>query len=327
VEASSESRGGIVKLSGDIYVNEGNTIGGDVVTLKGNIYINGHVIGNAVTILGDIIVNGKVQGDAVAVSGKITVGEKGEVTGDTIEALGKAFNGSRSFGNYGRYVPRINLWGRTTNILFSLFATLGMFLLAALVYIIMPKKVSEMADSIEQNIGKRLAIGILTAIGSPIAMIILTILLFITIIGIIIIPFAWMAFFLAIFVGVVPVYLYIGKKAAAAVSRQDMSSFAALAAGMLTAWLINTASSLGGFLTGWIGGLVTFIIYAIGIGTLIDYLFSNRSRKPHYNYSSYSPNPPQGGGYDPNFSNQNTSYVPREQETGNEGFSSFHKEE
>lgn len=311
--------GGVVKLSGDIYVNEGNTIEGDVVTLNGNIYINGDVTGNAVTLNGDIIVNGKVLGDAVSISGKITVGEKGKVLGDTVEALGGTFNTRRNTGNRNNYMPPVNPWGRTTSILFSFFTTLGTFLLAALIYLIMPKKVNEMADTIEQNVGKRLGIGILTVLGSPIAMIILTIVLAITIIGIIIIPFAWIAFFIAFLIGVVPVYLYIGKKAAAAVSRPEIASFAALAAGILTVWLVKTAASLGGFFTGWIGWLLTFVLYVLGIGTLIDYIFSNRSKKTQYNYAPYPPYPQQGGGYNPNYNSQNLNYVPKEQESKLEG--------
>jgi DNA-binding transcriptional regulator YhcF (GntR family) len=78
--APEDISGGIVKMSGDVYVNEGTTVEGDVVTLRGNIYINGSVTGNAVAVFGDIIVNdGQVLGDAISVSGKVTVGEKGKI--------------------------------------------------------------------------------------------------------------------------------------------------------------------------------------------------------------------------------------------------------
>lgn len=292
--------GGIVRLSSDIYVNEGNTVEGDVVTVSGNIYINGTVTGSAVSVLGNIYINGEVQGDAVSVFGNINVGEKGRVLGDTVEALDGAAGNRPNFRNYNR--PRINVfpWSMAGNIIFSLFTSIGVFLIAALVYLIMPRKVEEMAGSIETDFGRKLGIGILTMIGSPIAMIILSILLIITIIGIIVVPFAWIAYFIAVFIGVVPVYVFLGRRVASAVSRPVMSGYGALAAGIFTLWLIRAAASFGGFYTGWIGWIISFAIYVIGIGTLLDYIFSNRSRRPQYNpYPPYPPYPPQGGGYGP----------------------------
>lgn len=317
--SGGDQQGGIVKLAGDIYVNEGNTVEGDVVTVSGNIYINGSVTGSAVSVFGDIIVNGKVLGDAVSVTGKITVGENGKVLGDTVEAVGGSI--SRKYGsNRYDYRPNINInpFARTTHVLFSFFTTLGIFLLAALIYLIMPNKIDEMAASIEPNLGKRLGIGILTIIGSPIAMILLTIVLAITIIGILIIPFAWIAYFIAMFIGVVPVYLYIGRKVSAAISRPVMSSYAAIGAGLLTIWLIRSVASFGGFYTGWISWIISFAVYVIGIGTILDYIFSNRNRNKAYNgYQPYNQYPPQGEGYNPNYQAPNppATYVPEERES------------
>jgi len=296
----------IIKLSGDIYVNEGNNVDGGVVTMKGNIYINGTVTKDAVAVFGNIYVNGQVLGDAVTVTGKIILGEKGKVLGDTVEALGGAGSGWNSRG--GRYIPNINPWGRVTSIIFSFFGALGLFLLGALVYLIMPRKVDEMADSIDSNFGRKLGIGILTIMASPIAMIILSILLAITIIGIIIIPFAWLAFLLALFVSVIPVYLYIGKRAAAAVSRPGLKGFGAIAAGMLTLWVIRTAASFGGMFTGWISFVIYFVIFSLGLGTLLEYIFSNNNKRPVY--SNYQP---QGGTYNPYNQAPPSGYVPREE--------------
>lgn len=313
--AGEDSQGGIVKPFGDIYVNEGITVEGDVVTVRGNIYINGSVTGSAVTVFGDIIVNGKVLRDAVSATGSVTVGENGKVLGNTVEGLGGASMGSRSPGNRNNYIPGINIrpWSNTANILFSFFTSLGLFLMGALIYLIMPRKIEEMSETIEPNLGRRLGIGILTIIGSPIAMIILTIVLAITIIGILVIPFAWIAYFIAIFIGVVPVYVYLGRKVSAAISRPAASGYAALACGVLTLWIIKTVSAFGGFYTGWISWIIGFGIYVLGIGTLLDYIFSNRDKNRAYNqYQNY---PPQGGGYNPPYENYAGNYVPEQRES------------
>lgn len=307
--SSDAQMGEVIKVSGDIYVNEGTSVNGNVVTVSGNIYINGSVTGDAVAVFGDIIVNGKVLGDAVSVTGKITVGQDGKVLGDTVEALGGAFSTNRSYNyNYNyNYHPRVNAfswWSTTASIFFSFLVTLVLFGLASLVYVIMPKKIEEMADTIEPNFGKRIGIGFLTLIGSPIAMIIVSIVLAITIIGIIVIPFAWIAYMLAAMIALVPVYVYIGKKTGEIVVKRKMTGYGALAVGILVIWIINTIASFGGLFTGWITWLISTIIFVLGAGTVIDYIFTNRKRKPanvqYPQYPQYPPYPPQGGGYGEN---------------------------
>ena len=285
------SSGDLVKVIGDIYVNEGTTVSGNVVAVKGNIYINGSVTGDAVAVFGDIIVNGKVLGDTTSVAGKITVGENGKVLGSTVEALGGSFGGGRrSYNN--NPIPNMGMmWGRTTGIFFSFFGAFAIFLVASLVYIIMPLKVEEMANSIEPNIGKRLGIGVLTIFASPIAMIILTIALAITIIGILVIPFAWIAFLIAGLIALVPVYVYIGKKIVALTGNRDVTNYAGLASGVFIVWAIKTIISFGGIFTVWISAIISFGIFALGIGTLIDYLFTKKNKLVYANY------PSQGGGY------------------------------
>lgn len=325
------SQGGIVKPFGDIYVNEGVTVEGDAVTVKGNIYINGTVTGSAVTVFGKIIVNGKVLGDAVSATGSVTVGENGRVMGNTVEGLG----GNRNPGS-GGYIPHINVrpWPKAADILFSFFTSLGIFLLGALIYLIMPGKTEEMAETIEPNLGRRMGIGILAIFGSPIAMIILTIVLAVTIIGILVIPFAWIAYFIAIFIGVVPVYVYLGRKISGAMSKPASSGYSALAWGVLTLWIIKVVSSFGGFYTGWINWIISFGIYVLGIGTLLDYIFSSRDRNRAYNpYQTYQG--PQGdsqwtqGEYNQPYQNYTGNYVPEEREskTRSDDFEQYKGEE
>ncbi|KPU43628.1 hypothetical protein OXPF_30690 [Oxobacter pfennigii] len=293
--SAGDRQGGIVKLSGDIYVNEGSSILGDAVTLRGDIYVNGSVTGNAVTLFGDIIVNGTVMGDAVTVSGKITVGDKGRVLGNTVEAIDGSVS-QRLPGSY-RYdfnMPGRNrtFWGRFTGSLLSFSGYLVLFLFSALVYLIMPKKIHEMAQSIEQDMGRKAGLGVLTLIGSPLIMIILSILLAITILGIVVIPFAWIAYAIAMLVGMVPVYLYLGRKISLAVTSRQYESYGAIAAGLLILWLIKVASSFGGVYTGWINVIINMALYVIGIGTLFDYIITHRKRKP----PKYIPPDGQGAG-------------------------------
>lgn len=291
--------GDIIKMSGDVYVNEGTTVNGNVVALSGNIYVDGSVTGDVVSVLGDIMVNkGTVLGDAVAVKGRVTVGQNGKVMGDTVEALGGIFgSGGNNENTQGNGVNiNISPWGiRFPGIIFSLVFSLVVFGAACLVYLIMPDKIEKMASTVGPNLGKRIGIGFLTLIGSPIALIIMSIILAITIIGIIIIPFLWIGFTLAAFTAIVPVYVFIGRSV---IQKQKISGYGAIAVGMLMIWVVQTALSFGGFYTGWINVILSMAVFVLGSGTLLDYIFSNRKKKPPY-ITDYTYQPQGGGaGYD-----------------------------
>lgn len=235
VYAADDSSKGIVKVSGDVYVNEGTTVEGDVVTVWGNIYVNGSVTGNAVAVFGNIIVNGKVLGDATTVRGTITVGQNGKVLGNTVEALG----GSSKVGRLPGLSPNISmpLLHSVGAVIFSSVFSLILFILTALVYLIIPVKVDTMANTMDENMGRKIGIGFLALIGSPFVMILLSILLAITVIGIIVIPFVWVAFMAASLVAVVPVYIFIGSKVGELVGKQKIGGYGALAVGILSVWL------------------------------------------------------------------------------------------
>lgn len=290
--SSSEQNGDIVKLSGDIYVNDGTTVTGNAIAINGNVYVDGVVNGDVVSIFGDVIVNnGKILGDAVTVSGKITVGQNGKIMGNTVEALGGVFGGG-SYRHDNRPNISIPSWGFSlAGTIFSFIFCLVMFGLACIVYLIMPDKIERMASTITPNLGKRIGIGFLTLIGSPMALIIVSIILAITIIGIIVIPFVWIAFALAIFMAIVPVYVFIGRSV---VPNNRTSGYLALATGMLLLWVVNTVLSLIGPFTSWINAIIAIGVFVLGTGTLLDFIFSNRKPRPRYTPNAQYP--PQGRG-------------------------------
>lgn len=284
----------IVKVTGDIYVNEGTTVKGDVITVWGNIYINGSVTGDAVAVFGDVIVNGQVLGDVTTVRGKITVGQNGKILGNIVEAFGDSARRNGGF-NYNFNLPLgMTLWRGAGSIIFSLVITLIVLLLSSLAYLIIPGRITDMADTMDSNLGKRIGIGFLAMIGSPVVMIILTILLAITVIGIIVIPFLWIAYMIAGLVALTPVYLYIGGRVGELISRQKITGHSALAAGILSIWLIKTVVRFGAGYTSWISMILSLLILVLGLGTLLDYIFTRR--RPDPAYAGYRPYHPQGDG-------------------------------
>lgn len=284
-EAASDSYGSIIEIWDDIYVGNDNSVDGDVVSVFGTIEVDGDVSGSVVSIFGNITINGKVLGDTVAVFGNINKGDNGEVLGSTVEALGGRYpaNVSKYYYNY-EYRPgfHFNPLGKVAGSVFSLILSTVLFIISAFIYLIIPSRLSEMADTIDSNIGKRFGIGFLSLICTPVAMVLLTIVLAITIIGAIIIPFAWMAYLAAGIVSLIPVYIYTGLKIGYAASNKKMTALGALAVGIYSIWLVQTIISLGGGFTIWINTLMSFAAFLLGTGTLIDYIMTLRRRKEAY---------------------------------------------
>lgn len=276
--AESTSSGSIVRLTEDIYVNEGYTVEGDVVSISGNVYVNGNVKGNAVSIAGDVIVNdGTVNGDAVSVAGNVKVGQGGKVLGKTVQVLGGAYRGSGG-GLRDYLIPRIfsNSMSKPISAILSFVDFLVMFIFAAIAYAIKPGRSDEISAVIGEDVGRKLGIGALAVIGLPILLIVASVVLAITIVGIIIVPFIWLAYLVALIVAVVPVYIFIGRKAAEVLGNKNPTGYGSIALGVLTLWVIRLASSMmGGSVTGFINGVISLSVLFIGAGSLMDHISKN----------------------------------------------------
>jgi hypothetical protein len=280
-EPAAQRIGDTVKVFGDVYINSGDMVTGNVVTVWGNVYVNGPVMGNVVAVFGDIKVDSNIMGNAVTISGKVNVGSNGSVLGNIVNPGNRVFE----FLPFVFFSPLTGL----ARAISSLASTAGLLLLAAIVYAIIPKKVTEMAGTIENNIGRKIGIGILTMIGSPIAMVLLSIILAITIIGIIVIPFAWIAYLAAGLIALVPVYLYTGGRVAKILKVLNTTPLTDLAIGMFSIWAVKAIFNFGGIFTAWISPLISIVFYVIGVGTLIDYILSNNKKKhDDYNYNPIS---------------------------------------
>lgn len=62
---------------GNITIASDEVVPGDVVSVMGNIQVDGIVHGDVVSVMGNVTINGKVHGDIVSVMGNATI--NGEV--------------------------------------------------------------------------------------------------------------------------------------------------------------------------------------------------------------------------------------------------------
>lgn len=297
----------VIKVSGDIYIQDGTVVDGDVVTVSGDVYVNGTVRGDAVAVFGNVIVNGMVAGDAVTVTGKVNIGDTGKVRGNIVEALGLGLGGRWANRGFNRMNPRMGRmpWNRSSSAMFSFMRAVGFFIFASLIYLMMPKSIENMSSIVEQNIGRKIGMGTLYLFGSPLAMIIISIALVITVVGVIVVPFAWLAYIIAGLIALVPIYMYIGKKAMNLIGTKESTSYISMAAGIFGVWLVEYLIKFGGYYSGWVNILISLFIFILGTGTLLDYLITKRKRKRDSN-GQY-----EGAGYNPN-ATPNSSYSSNE---------------
>lgn len=85
---SSDDTQDKVKVLGDLIIESGEVLTGNVVVMQGDLIVKGTIKGNAVVSFGDAVVDsgGVIEGDMVALRGKITVDEYGVVNGEVVES-------------------------------------------------------------------------------------------------------------------------------------------------------------------------------------------------------------------------------------------------
>lgn len=226
LEVTFDSESGTVRISagsGDrvsygkmVVVAESETVR-DAVAFGEDVSVLGHVTGDAVAFGGDLRVakTGRVDGDAAAFGGSVIVEEGGTVSGEQLSFGPGAILGAFRIGSGDGLVDpegddpppplpaRIGMGMLTAGAQFLCFFLLGLLLLAAA-----PRRTEVVARELAAHPIKAGGVGILAMFAGPP----LTVLLCITVIGILFVPLFWALYFAAMFVGFVALALVIGRK-------------------------------------------------------------------------------------------------------------------
>ena len=182
---------------GEKSVAAGDTVRGDFVNFFGDTDIRGVVLGDAVTLFGNLTVHegAYVQGDAVAVGGTVRV-RGGEVGGNIVTAAGRHVDGDDEGDADEDGASRIDR-GEPHSILGALFAVfIAMAMLSVTGVIaaaVMPHRIDEVARRLEASVGRAFAAGLLVELGFVPILLLVLFTLIITILGILLIPFAVVA--------------------------------------------------------------------------------------------------------------------------------------
>ncbi len=201
-----------VEIGGSVTVEEGEVISGDVVAVGGSVDVYGKIEGDAVAVGGDVRVheNAAIEGDAVAVGGNVELDETAEVQGERVSvAIGLPLfklGGGRDHDFGGFQKPR--LWGVIASIIW-----IGAMLLLSLLFVaVSGGRLDVVSRRVEAQPGQSFLIGLLGAFATPIAAVITTVLLVVTIIGIFLVPVLFLLLLLMFAGGFIAVSIAVGRR-------------------------------------------------------------------------------------------------------------------
>ncbi len=251
----------VVSIMGNSTV-EGSVSQG-AVSIMGTTTVNGSAR-EAVAIMGDVRVNGEVRDQVVAVMGNLVLGPQAKVNnvvvvmGEVIrdgdaQVMGDVVNVG-SFGPFKGYgwlhawITKCLMWARPLGFGEGLgwaWIVAGCFLaFYALLGLLFPKAIDRCAETLEQRPGGTLLAALLTMLLSPI----LFVLLAITGVGFLVIPFLGMALFFAGLFGKAAVLAWLGRRITK---------------------LFGDGAYSHAFVTILIGGVITMLLYTIPVGGFI----------------------------------------------------------
>ncbi len=201
----------------------------DVVSVMGNTRSTGSVGGDAVAVLGNTYVNGKVGKQVVAVLGDVELGPQAEVDGEVVSIGGTVTRDPAAIvrgnvqevgigaklGGFGWLHPWIEhclLYARPLAIAPGLGWAWMLAMISLLSYVLTawlaPRSVERCVTTLEQHAGRCLLAAVAGAVLSPI----LLVLLVVTVIGILVVPFVSVALFCIGMFGKLVMLAWLGRR-------------------------------------------------------------------------------------------------------------------
>jgi hypothetical protein len=263
-------------IYGSRVVRAGEDVPGDVAVFHGTLEVGGTIHGDAVALDGRVVLHrgAHVTGDVVAIGGGVQ-NEGAQVDGVIRDIDGGMFGAVP----WSRHVPRVMSPASRAGLVVGWLVILGIVGVAAALFA--RGNLEQIADRVQDDFGKSFMIGIVGQLAFLPVLVLVTVALAITIIGIIVIPFAIVALVLAIAgalaLGFVTVAYITGTTVVA--RRTDGSALSqtlqCIAVGLAiygAIWAIAGVPSWGGALGGLVrlaAMLVTWAAVTVGFGATI----------------------------------------------------------
>ena len=253
--------------SGDVTVAAGESVSGDLVTLRGDLRVAGNVEGDVVALGGNVIVESgaRITGSVIAAGGTVKL-EGGQVAGEIVETVLQA-----------RASPAPV---HRSPIALALGWALVLAAIGLVVLLLARRNLERVAEAVRARFGRSLLFGLVGQLAFFPALLTIIVVLAITIVGVLVIPIALVAFLTAVAgattLGFLAVAYASGETLASRMSGARTSSVAFslfvglavyVAAWVLAAALANVA--MAGALVRALVGLMTWVALTLGLGATI----------------------------------------------------------
>jgi len=272
VQEDAHIRGDLVAMGGDIDVERGALIDGDVVSFGGSLSL-----GEDCTVRGDASAMG---GDLRLARGARVLGSRFSAGGDQGQVQDRDRDPSSGAGGQrsrlsppprAKHFSRAGILGKMWGGLISTSArTLAIFVLGFLALLASPRRIDRMRrpllPSTLHQTPKLFAIGLFASL----AMIPLTVLLIMTVVGILILPVLYLIYFITLFLGWTVLALAIGRRLLTAGKRTPVRE---LALGLLVLLALTLLSQLP--LVGFIISILLFGGAMVGSGAVLATRFGH----------------------------------------------------
>ena len=236
----------VVTIFGDAHVN--GPVHGGVVSLFGNTYIDGPVQEAAVAVFGDLELgpNAKVEGDIAVVGGKLTRDPGAVVEGESELMLGNfsGLQGVRTWIEKCLFYARLLAFEADLGWAWAI--AFGFLLFYVVIALLFDRSVTRCVETLETQPGQSVVASIMAVLGVPV----LFVLLIVSIIGIVMVPFVGMALMCAALFGKAVMLAALGRRLTRFTGIAPLSHIA--------------------FAT-FVGGLIAMALYAIPVIGLIAY--------------------------------------------------------
>ncbi len=265
---------------GDVTIAPATRTTGTVAVASGTVHVRATVDGDVVTYAGDIIVHtgGEIRGNAIAIQGKVGLdggrvdGEVRSISGDL--ASSPATERASSRATPGAVLSELALAGGWLGVL--LVVGIGVLVFAS-------SNLGAVSEALERDFGRALLAGVATQLALAPVLVLLLIGLALTLLGILLIPFAVVAYVLAA-VGLVTLgYLAIanitGRTFLGASEDSERARRAAALRGvlvglvvLLSPWFIAAVlawSPTGGGIARAVAVAVTWVACSAGLGAAV----------------------------------------------------------
>ena len=289
------SNGDRVRVFGDVVVNEGEEVTGQVVAVLGSVRINGEVGDQVVAVLGTVELGPKavVHGDVVTVGGRLRRAAGARVDGSVTEvALGDMSASVSLPWLNGREPFRFGGFGPVTRLIGTTFRIVLLALAACLALVVARRAVEGAAQRVSDEPIKATLVGFAAWVLFVPMLTLTAIVLSISIVGIpllILLPFAVLILLLMALVGFSGTVSAIGQWARRRFGLGTSSGFVDVCLGILIVVLplvVARFVAFGGwtlspivFLLVATGLAVEFLVWSSGFGAVLTNVFSRWQAK------------------------------------------------